>query len=287
MSEGQMTGKGLTWTAAHLRAASSPEEVRTAIAEAAGQLGDGAIPVQTVLSMLEELALDSARLRTDVRTATRVREVLLASVAHDLRNPLNTFAMSAGLLHDDIEGPAFDRSRALSLLGRMDRAATRMQVLIEDLLEASRIEGGAIEYARRVEQGAAIVRAAIAKAKPFCTDKGANLEEGAVQEDVMVELDKPKIIEGLAKLVAVTLKTIGEGGVIRIGVERSDHDALFTVRATAPRGNVSASAHDESRGGLALLIARGLVAGQGGRLLTENTPEGPRMVVAFPASTKG
>lgn len=282
-----MTGKGLTWTAAHLRGASTPEEVRTAIAEAAGQLGDGAIPVQTVLSMLEEVALDSAKLRTEVRAATRVREVLLASVAHDLRNPLNTFAMSAGLLHDDLEGPAFDRTRALSLLSRMDRAATRMQVLIEDLLEASRIEGAAIEYVRRPEQGATIIRAAIAKAKPLCTDKGATLEEGAVTDDVVVELDKAKTIEGLAKLVAVALKSIGEGGVIRMGVEKSEEEVLFTVRATAPRGNVSAGAHDESRGGLALLIARGLIAGQGGRLLTESTPEGPRMVAAFPASTKG
>lgn len=277
-----MTGKGLTWTAAHLRAASTPEEVRTAIAEAAGQLGDSAIPAQTVLSMLEELALDSARLRTEVRTATRVREILLASVAHDLRNPLNTFAMSAGLLHDDLEGPAFDRARALSLLGRMDRAATRMQLLIEDLLEASRIEGGAVEYARRIEQAAPIVRAAVAKAKPVCSDKGASLEESLVEENLSVELDKGKTVEALAKLVAVSMKTIGEGGVIRLGVEKSDAEVLFSVRATAPRGTMSTPAHDENRGGLALLIARGLIAGQGGRLLTENTPEGPRMVAAFP-----
>ena len=139
-----MTGKGLTWTAAHLRAASSPEDVRTAIAEAAGQLGEGSVPASMVLSLLEELALDAARVRTELRAATRVREVLLASVAHDLRNPLNTFAMSAGLLRDDLEGPDFDRTRALSLLSRMDRASSRMQALIEDLLEASRVEAGTV-----------------------------------------------------------------------------------------------------------------------------------------------
>jgi signal transduction histidine kinase len=277
-----MTGKGLTWTAAHLRAASTPDDVRVAIAEAAEKLGDGSIPARTVLSMLEELALDSARLRTEVRAATRVREVLLASVAHDLRNPLNTFAMSAGLLHDDLEGPAFDRTRALSLLTRMDRAATRMQHLIEDLLEASRIEGGTIEYARRPEHGPQIVRAAIAKAKPVCSDKGATLEEAGVDDDTHVDVDKARTVEALTKLVAVSLKTIGEGGIIRLGVERHDDEVLFTVRATAPRSIISSPAHDENRGGLALLIGRGLVVGQGGRLLTENTPEGPRMVAAFP-----
>src|SRR5262245_5824482 len=224
-----MTGKGLTWTAAHLRAASSPTEVRTAIAEAASQLGDSAVPAGTVLEVIEELAIEGARLRSDLRSATRVREVLLASVAHDLRNPLNTFAMSAGLLRDDLEGPDFDRTRALNLLARMDRASTRMQVLIEDLLEASRIEAGTVEVTRRLEQGASVARAAIAKARPAVADKGASLEEGAITEDVPVELDRARTIDALVKLVAVALKTTGEGGVIRIGVEQSDDNVLFTV----------------------------------------------------------
>jgi K+-sensing histidine kinase KdpD len=280
-----MTGKGLTWTAAHLRAAVSPEDVRTAITEAAEQLGDGSVPAGTVLSLLEELALDAARLRGDLRAATRVREVLLASVAHDLRNPLNTFAMSAGLLRDDLEGPDFDRTRALSLVSRMDRASGRMQSLIEDLLEASRVEGGTVEIVRRPEQAATVARAAIVKAKPLCSDKGASVEEGAIEENALVDLDKAHSIDGLVKLVVVTLKTMGEGGVIRVGVERHDADVLFTIRAASPRGTLSVPPQDESRGGLAFLIGRGLMTAQGGQLLTESTQEGPRMVVAFPAKT--
>lgn len=280
-----MAGKGLTWTAAHLRAATSPEEVRTAIAEAAGQLGDDSLPTSIVLSFLEELALDSARVRSELRAATRVREVLLASVAHDLRNPLNTFAMSAGLLRDDLEGPDFDRTRALSLLSRMDRASARMQTLIEDLLEASRVEGGSVEITRRSEQAAAVARAVIAKAKPLVVDKGANLEEAAIEEDVLVELDKAHTVEALVKLIAVALKTVGEGGVIRLGVERHDADVLFTIRAQSPRSVVSLPAHDETRGGLAFLIGRGLIAAQAGTLLTEVTQDGPRTVIAFPAKS--
>lgn len=280
-----MTGKGLTWTAAHLRAAATPDDVRTAIVEAAGQLGDTPVPASTVLTLLEEIALDAAKLRAELRAATRVREVLLASVAHDLRNPLNTFAMSAGLLRDDLEGPDFDRTRALNLLARMDRASTRMQGLIEDLLEASRVEAGAVEVARRLEQGAAVARAAIAKARPAVAEKGALLEEGAITEDVAVELDRARTIDALVKLVAVALKTIGEGGVIRVGVERSDDNVLFTIRASPPRGSASTTPHDESRGGLAFVIARGLVLAQGGQLSTELTQEGPRTLVTFKART--
>ena len=88
--------------------------------------------------------------------------------------------------------------------------------------------------------------------------------------------------DALVKLIAVALKSTGEGGAIRIGVERHHGDVLFTLRATAPRGTTSTVPQDESRGGLGFLIGRGLVTAQGGQLLTESTQEGPRMVVAFP-----
>lgn len=277
-----MTGKGLTWTAAHLRSAASTEDVRTAIDEARGQLGGAAVPAANVLALLEELALEGARMRTEVRAATRVRELLLASVAHDLRNPLNTFAMSAGLLRDDLEGPDFDRSRALSLVSRMERATSRMQALIEDLLEASRIEAGAIELSPRPVKAAELARGAIAKAAPICSEKGATVEEAAIEEESIVQVDRSFAIEAITRLVLVALKTTGEGGSIRVGVERHEEDVLFTIRATGPRG-ASLAPHDESRGGLGFLIGRGLLSAQGGRLLTESTQEGPRMVAAFPA----
>jgi K+-sensing histidine kinase KdpD len=276
-----MTGKGLTWTAAHLRAATTPDEVRTAIAEASQQLGDGAVPATTVLAALEEVALDAARARADLKSATRLREVLLASIAHDLRNPLNTFAMSAGLIRDDLEGSSFDRTRALSLLGRMDRASGRMQGLIEDLLDASRLEAGTLELTMRPEQVAEVARSAIAKAKLQVTDRGASLEEAKI-EDATLPLDRARMIDALTKLVAVALRSTGEGGAIKVGVECADTSVLFTVRAVPPRGTISMPPADDGRGGLALLLARGLVAAQGGQLTNEVSPGGPRVVVSFP-----
>jgi signal transduction histidine kinase len=281
-----MTGKGLAWTAAHLRTAASPEDVRTAIAEAAGQLGDAPIPASTALSLIETIALDAATMRSELRSATHTREVLLASVAHDLRNPLNTFAMSAGLLREDLESPQFDRTRALSLLSRMDRASIRMQGLIADLLEASRVEGGTIEVTPRHEQAATIARAAITKARPLALDKGASLEEGPIAEGVSVMLDGAHTVEALTKLVAVSLKSAGEGGIIRIGVELADDHVLFTVRMTLPSGSSSGAPYDEARGGHGFVIARGLLLAQGASLDVETHPDAPRVVVTFPRSDR-
>lgn len=298
-----MTDRGLSWTVAHLRVAQSPDDVRHAVAEAASHLTDDeTLPASTVLSMIEELAVDNAQMRLDLALATRAREVLLANVAHDLRNPLNTFAMSAGLLRDDLESADFDRSRGLNLLARMDRASARMQGLIEDLLEASRIEARAVELATRREQAAVVARAAMAKAKALIAEKGAKLEEGAIDDALAIECDRSRLVQAIEKLILVALKSTGEGGAIRLGVEtiedaraEGEHGSTpsrvaFVLRAAAPRGHANVLegaesrtryAIDESRGGLALLIARGLITMQEGVLALEMSAEGPRILASF------
>ena len=71
----------------------------------------------TQLANVAGLALEGARLRARVEAVTKAREALLASVSHDLRNPLNTFAMSAGLLRDDLERNDIDPSGQQSVIG--------------------------------------------------------------------------------------------------------------------------------------------------------------------------
>src|SRR4051812_46253841 len=97
--------------------------------------------------------------------ANHAREVLLNSLAHDLRNPLNTFAMSVGLLKDDLERNDLDPARALSLVSRMERSTHRMQVLVEDLLEAGRVEAHAIDFTPKNEVAAAIAKNAVTAAQ--------------------------------------------------------------------------------------------------------------------------
>jgi len=271
--------KGLT--TAKLRAATSEQEVTEAVAEMAATLGDAPIPAASVVAMLTELAEDAAKIRAELKAATRLREVLLASAAHDLRNPLNTFAMSAGLLRDDLGDPEIDRTRALALLSRMDRASHRMQGLIDDLVEASRVEAGAIDLVKKPEQASAVIQAAIAKATPLITEKGATLTEGTIA-DLTIACDRQRTADAIAKLVAVALKTTGEGASMQLGAELVANVPTITLRACAPRATTSTPlATDASRGGVSFVIGRGLLAAQGATIASEATPEGPRTLIAF------
>ncbi len=216
-------------------------------------------------------------MRARVEAVTKAREALLASVSHDLRNPLNTFAMSAGLLRDDLERNDVDVSRGINLVARMERATSRMQTLIEDLVEASRIDARKIELVLREEKAAQLLDDAMLAARPAPTEKGATVTCETTDEDARVLVDRARMLQALAKVIAFEAKATGDGGAVRLGVERQGDTVIFTARAFGP-GGLPIPPPAEGHGGLALLIARGLVEAQRGTFLVEG---GDGLVVAF------
>jgi signal transduction histidine kinase len=217
------------------------------------------------LAAVVGFALEAARLRARVDAVTKARETLLASVSHDLRNPLNTFAMSAGLLRDDMERNDVDTTRGISLVSRMERATSRMQSLIEDLVEASRIDAKKIDYAIREESAAQLVKDAATAATPTGSEKSAAV--------VCDELDDTARV----KVIAFEAKSTGDGGTIRLAVAKVAGVVTFTARAIGP-GGVPVPPPAEGRGGLALLIARGLADAQRGTFRIE---PGDSLVISF------
>jgi signal transduction histidine kinase len=231
----------------------------------------------TQLASVAGLALAAARWRSRTEAVTRAREALIASVAHDLRNPLNTFAMSAGLLRDDLERNDVDAARALNLVSRMDRATTRMQLFIEDLVEASRIDARRIDLTLREESAAQIVKDAVAAATKAAPEKSATVSADALDEGARVRVDRARMQQLFAKAVAFETKVTGEGGKIVLGVSRDGANVVFTARALGPDG-VAVTPPEEGRGGLALMIVRGLTEMQHGSLRVEGSPT---LTVAF------
>lgn len=229
------------------------------------------------LAVVAGLALEAARLRQRVDAVGRARETLLASVAHDLRNPLNTFAMSAGLLRDDAERNDIDATRTIGLVARMERATSRMQVLIDDLVEASRVDARKIDLVLRPENAAQLVKDAVAAATSAASDKGAAIVCGPVDEEPRVMADRARTLQLISKLVAFAAKCTGDGGTIRLGVSREGESIVFSARAFGP-GGVPVPPPEEGRGGLAILIARGLVEAQRGTFRIE---QGDALSVAF------
>lgn len=277
--------KGLDGAVERLKAASTAEEVASAIVEVRAKLGP-AIPTATVAAIMDELARRVVTLQAELSAETRTRELLLSSVAHDLRNPLNTFAMSTGLLRDDVEAEVVvteGRERALSLLTRMDRASNRMQSLIEDLLEASRALSRALERTPTEHRAGELAREAIAKATPALGEKSATIAAGPIDEEATLIVDRRYTVQLLFKLTLVALRVAGAGAVLRLGVETTPNVVAFCLIVTAPNQEHPILIEvDEGRGGLALTLVHRLLCQEGGRLTSEMRPSGARTVVTFP-----
>ncbi len=269
---------------ARIRAAADVAEVDRALAAASAEVGAGGERIaREAVVALAESTKELLVTRELLAQERRAREALLASVSHDLRNPLNTFAMSLGLLRDDMERRDIEPTRALGLVGRMDRASERMQHLIEDLLEASRVQAGRIELKKERLSIPELVRESMTNAAGLATEKKLTVSEGTIDEAAFVAADRKKTEEILRKVVAYAIRSCSDRGLVRIDVERTGEEVTVDVTSIIPNHRPQPLKLEEGKGGLSLLIARGLVAAQGGTF-SVHTAEGTTFRFTLPAA---
>lgn len=221
--------------------------------------------------------------RAELTASLKARESLLASVSHDLRNPLNTFAMSVGLLREDLGQPEIDRARGLSLLERMQRASLRMQQLIEDLLEASRIEAGALELAIHSVPVQEVLDRVLAEHRAAAEEKRAHLT-ARVDGALRVQADRARLTQALGKIVGYALKNVSEDGSVVAEVHRDGAATVFTVKGIVPGFRPDPIRIEDGRGGLSLLIARGLLRAHDSTLRIE-TDDATTYAFSLPSAT--
>ena len=191
-------------------------------------------------------------------------EILIAGIAHDLRNPLNTLAMSTGLLKDDIEGGDIDPKRELGLIVRLERSIDRMRRAIDDLAEASRMGTGRVEIQKKKENAAKLVREAEAPANVAAKERGATVSMGTVDDTLTIEVDRGRFVQTVDKLAGFAARLTGEGGTIVISLEKRDGNARIALTSRARVAAITMP--DDNRGGIANIVARALVELHGAKL---------------------
>ncbi|WP_437957807.1 ATP-binding protein [Sorangium sp. So ce119] len=238
----------------------------------------------TQLAQSASVALENARLYNEAQAATRARDDLLAIVSHDLRNPLNTIAITASLLRSDLlQRKDGEEDDAVQLVDRMDRGIQRMTRLIEDLLDASRIEAGRLVVSPRVERGGALVREALEAAASLAEAKGCRVTQGPLDAGLEVLADRDRVLQVFSNLLGNALKFTPKGGIVSVSLCRVADLVRFSVADTGPGIPPEHQPHlfdrywkasQESRtgAGLGLYIARGIVEAHHGTVAVESTP---------------
>jgi PAS domain S-box-containing protein len=225
------------------------------------------------------LAVENARLFDEAQLATKARDDMLAVVAHDLRNPLNTIFMSSQLLLEIVsktEHPTEHRQIAI-----VQRAADRMNRLIQDLLEVKRIESGNLGLEKRSVAAAAVVSDAIEILRPIANASSLRLESDVSPDLPPIRVDPPRIQQVLSNLVGNAIKFTPAGGEIVLRATPAEREACFVVADNGPGIPPDALPHifgrfwqgksSDRRGiGLGLAIAKGIVEAHGGRIWVES-----------------
>lgn len=227
------------------------------------------------------LAKESARLAQALRvqeTAVRLRDDVLAIVAHDLRNPLDRIAASVAMLLDDTLASE-SRPRLLAVV---ERTVAGMNRLVRDLLDAASIDSGHLALDRRRLDVAQLLESACEAFRAQAAARELRLQ-CHVAGEFIVYADQERVMQLLGNLLSNAIRLTPAGGRLDVRAEPAGDMVRLSVSDTGP----GISSDDlpslferfwqgmrEGRGsaGLGLAIARGIAEGHGGSIWVESEP---------------
>jgi PAS domain S-box-containing protein len=246
--------------------------------------------ITAIVAAREELA----RQRELLEIADRRKDEFLATLAHELRNPLAPIRNSLQLLR----GAESDPRVVESASAVMERQVDRMVRLVDDLLDVARISRGKIELRRERSMVAEVVEQAIEMCRPVCEMRRHRVEVSLPDEPLVIDADVVRLTQALGNLIHNACKYTDPGGLIRISAERSGDEAEIRVRDTGigipPEqlplifemfAQVDQSLERAQGGlGIGLTLARQLLEMHGGSIhaRSEGTGRGTEMIVRLP-----
>jgi signal transduction histidine kinase len=230
---------------------------------------------RVVTDQVARMAL--SRMYDEARQAIDAREEVLKIVSHDLRNPLNTISMSAGLMLE-VDLPHDQRVKQLSMI---KRAGERMNRLIQDLLDVAKLEAGRLGIDPKPTEIAPIVNEAVDMLRPIAAEKSIRLDLVVADGLPTITADAGRVLQVLSNLVGNAVKFTPAGGRVTIRAERVAGSVRFCVADTGPGippaqlpqifGRFWQADRSDRRGiGLGLAIAKGIVEAHGGRIWVES-----------------
>ena len=244
------------------------------------------------------LALENARLFNDAQQAARIRDEVLRIVAHDLRNPLNTILLSAGVLGELLGLAAEAHPAEKRQIDMIRRSVHRADRLIQDLLDVARVEARTLAIQPEPQSATALVHEAVDLHRTLAGEKEIRIEAELPESLPQVNADHDRILQVFSNLLDNAIKFTPEGGRITVRAEPGVDEVVFSVQDTGPgipedqRARLfdpfwQARRARRAGAGLGLAIARGIVEAHGGRIHVESeVGKGTTMSFTVPTSER-
>jgi signal transduction histidine kinase/ActR/RegA family two-component response regulator len=241
----------------------------------------------------DELTLKVEALGRTLAEAEKRKDDYLATLSHELRNPLAAIAAAAYLLEQFAENETTARARNVIL--RQTSLLTRM---LEDLLDVSRLTRGRVELRRDLVEMADVIRRALDAQQSAIDGRGHHLSVDLPGMPLRVWGDSARLEQVIGKLVDNAIKYTPPGGSIAVTGDRQGGDIVVSVRdsgvgiaadvlrkALQPIHELQPQAGKGGLG-LGLPLVRSLVEMHGGRLEGRNltAPRGSEFIIRLPAA---
>jgi PAS domain S-box-containing protein len=232
------------------------------------------------------------RLEREREAAITMRDEILGVVAHDLRTPLATIVTVASLVK------ARGGDGAVTSVEKIERAANRMNRLIQDLLDVTRIESGHLTIEAARVSAPQIVLDCVEAQKAQIAAASLEIDLQLASSVADVQADRDRLFQVLENLIGNAAKFSRRGGRITVGASTSDRDVLFWVEdagigiAAEQLPHIfdrfwQAETHGHRGAGLGLSIVKGIIEAHGGRVWAESTlGHGTTFFFTIPAASR-
>jgi signal transduction histidine kinase len=225
--------------------------------------------------------------------ADRRKDEFLATLAHELRNPLAPIRQAAAIARNEQATEAQKRWSN----NVIERQVQHMSLLLDDLLDVSRITHGTLQLRKQDTDLQSIVSAAVETARPLIDERRHRLAID-VPAELYVHADPLRLAQVLSNLLTNAAKYTNPNGAIRVGCTVTGQDLVLWVEDTGI--GISAedlskvfgmfaqvrSAQEHAAGGLGigLALAKGVVELHGGRIevASAGMGKGSRFTVRLP-----
>ena len=234
------------------------------------------------------------RLADDLSAADQRKNEFLATLAHELRNPMAPI----GNMLEVLKRAGDDDERRAGAIETMDRQLTQLARLVDDLLDLSRITHNRIDLRRQRVDLSSVIQQAVLAARPLIDASGHRITLALSREPIYLNADPVRLTQIFGNLLNNSCKYTDPGGSIAVATARDRGDAVITIEdngAGIPPDKLESifemfsqlgRTETSSQGGLGigLTLVRRLVQLHGGSVEARSTGagQGSAFVVRMP-----
>ncbi len=279
------------------------EELATRVSEgdlSARIASPGGDEIGRLGARLNRMTESLAEARKRVEQSDRQRRQLLADISHELATPLTSIRGYADTLSEP-SVPVSEEER-VSYIRNILEESERMDLLIQDLLELTRLEAGAVTLTTERLDWTALCRNTMNRFEPRFRAAGIQIRWDGPTDETWLHADGRRLEQVLENLLINALRYVPKGGTVTLSVrqaaEADPSRFQLTVSDDGPGFPAADIPHVFDRfyradlarttggSGLGLAIVKEIVLRHGGSVRAENqTPSGARIVIELPCAS--